>query len=166
MARLAKLDDARASAAVHISSWQAAYRGVFPDEFLDGLDLETRTRSHQRLIESDEMGFLVAERNDEVVGFSLLGGADDDGWGEVLAIYAAPDVWGSGVGRELMDDSVSWLVAAGFDRGLLWVIDSNTRAHGFYERQGWSLGSKIRIEKIGAVDVNLVRFERDPLKIL
>jgi GNAT superfamily N-acetyltransferase len=166
MARLAKFEDAAASASVHIRSWKAAYRGVLPDEFLDGLDLEARVLSHQRLIKSDEMGFLVAERENEVVGFSLLGKADDEGWGEVLAIYAVPEVWGTGVGHELMDASADWLVGAGFSRGLLWVIDSNDRAHDFYQRQGWSLGAKIRIEKIAGVDVNLVRFEKDPLGTL
>lgn len=36
--RRAGSEDASALAAVHIPAWRAAYRGVMPDQFLDGLD--------------------------------------------------------------------------------------------------------------------------------
>jgi len=49
--RTATPDDAAAVAAVHEASWQAAYRGVFPDEVLDGPDLPAnRLRLWQRLL--------------------------------------------------------------------------------------------------------------------
>jgi len=41
--RKAKVEDASAIAFVHVRSWQVAYRGHMPDEFLNGLDVETRT---------------------------------------------------------------------------------------------------------------------------
>lgn len=39
MIRYAEASDAAGLADVHISSWRSAYRGIFPDSFLDGLDL-------------------------------------------------------------------------------------------------------------------------------
>jgi hypothetical protein len=36
--RLAQASDARAIAEVHVRSWQAAYRDLLPQEYLDGLD--------------------------------------------------------------------------------------------------------------------------------
>jgi GNAT superfamily N-acetyltransferase len=163
MARLAKLEDARAVARVHVGSWQAGYRGIFPDEFLDSLDEKGRARWWEQRLAEGRGGTFVAERSGEIVGYSSLTASDIAGWGEVLAIYVAPDHWGLGVGHELMNASIQWFEHAGFEKALLWVTDNNARARRFYERQGWSLGRPIRIETIGGVDVTLVRYERDPL---
>ena len=38
--RWATPDDADALGEVHVTTWQSAYRGIFPDAFLDELDLE------------------------------------------------------------------------------------------------------------------------------
>lgn len=40
--REAGADDVEAIAHVHVASWQAAYRGVFPDEHLDDLSTDDR----------------------------------------------------------------------------------------------------------------------------
>ena len=163
MVRLANPDDAHAIAEVHVRSWQSAYRGVVADEFLDSLDVDRRTEMIARLIGDETKALLVSERDWRVAGFSLLAASDDEGWGEVLAIYAAPDHWGVGVGYDLMEASVSWLAEAGYERAMLMVLEANPRARAFYERQGWSLGKRIRIENIGGRDLTEVRYEKDPL---
>jgi hypothetical protein len=43
--RLAQPGDAGAIAVVHVRSWQAAYRNLVPQEFLDSLDTSARARS-------------------------------------------------------------------------------------------------------------------------
>jgi hypothetical protein len=40
--REAKPQDAADVAGVHVRSWQVAYRGLFPDDYLDGLRAEDR----------------------------------------------------------------------------------------------------------------------------
>jgi hypothetical protein len=40
--RPARPDDALPVAGVHVRSWQAAYRGLLPDDYLDGLRAEER----------------------------------------------------------------------------------------------------------------------------
>ena len=62
-----------------------------------------------------------------------------------------------------MGDAVEWLAGAGYERAVLWVLDSNTRARVFYEREGWSLARAIKVEPIGGVDVTHVRYEKNPL---
>ena len=49
--REAILADAEAIATVHVRSWQAAYRGQLPDEYLDGLTVEDRLSQHQWALE-------------------------------------------------------------------------------------------------------------------
>ena len=52
------------------------------------------------------------------------------------------------------------LAGAGFEEALLWVLEGNTRARDFYERQGWSKGKPIRLEEIGGRPVTEVRYEK------
>ena len=40
--REATVDDAEAIGSIHVRAWQAIYRGVMPDEYLDGLRAEDR----------------------------------------------------------------------------------------------------------------------------
>ena len=163
MARLADPDDARAIARVHVRSWQAVYRGVIAEEFLGSLDVDRRTEMINRMIRDESRVLLVCERDERVAGYSMLGPSDDEGWGEVLAIYASPDRWGVGVGHELMTASEQWFHDQGYRRAMLWVLENNPRARAFYEREGWGLGKRFRIENIGGTDVTEVRYERDPL---
>lgn len=159
MIRPAAASDATRLATIHITSWQNTYGEVFPDEFLDDLDIDRRAEWFDRQIVSGAQ-ILVADA-DGVVGFCLIGPSNDDGWGEVYAIYVHPEEWGRGHGYRLIIAAESRLREQGFDRMLLWVVDSNRRARTFYERQGWALGKPIRIEEIGGVQVTEVRYEKD-----
>ena len=144
--RRALADDASGVAMVHVRSWQAAYRGLLPDHYLDQLDVERRRVGWlQTIADTDwpRSGTLVAvEANANVVGFAHIGPARDEDVdpsmvGELAAIYASPDVWGSGVGRRLMAAAVNVLRDAGNAQAILWVLEGNDRAQRFYEIGGW-----------------------------
>lgn len=160
MIRSAVATDAEALGALHIRAWQEAYRGQFPDLFLDGLDLERRIEWFGRAIDEGRE-ILVAESGGSVAGFSSFGRSGSDGWGELYAIYVDPDHWGEGHGRRLMTATESRLGDIGFDRAFLWVLDSNGQARQFYEGQGWVLGKPLKIEEIGGIQVTEVRYEKD-----
>jgi GNAT superfamily N-acetyltransferase len=144
--RRAQAVDALGVATVHVRSWQAAYRGLLPDVYLDQLDVERRRVGWARTIEETEWprnGTLVATAaNASVVGFAHVGPARDDDLdpavvGELAAIYALPETWGSGVGRRLMAAAVNVLRDAAFGDAILWVLEGNARAQRFYEIGGW-----------------------------
>jgi L-amino acid N-acyltransferase YncA len=106
--RKATAQDASAIAFVHVRSWQVAYRGHMPDEFLDGLDVETRTNMWR---EVPSKIILVAEdREGNIVGFSALGPSRDadanPNTAEVGAIYVHPEKWEKGIGRALLSASL------------------------------------------------------------
>jgi ribosomal protein S18 acetylase RimI-like enzyme len=145
---------------VQVASWQAAYPGLINQAFLDSLDVDDRTHSWDRLLRQPRGQVLLAEERDVVLGFCAVGPAIEDDWGEVFAIYVDPTHWGRGLGRDLLAAGEQSLFEAGHQKALLWVLDGNTRARAFYERQGWSLGKPIRIEAIGGVDVTEVRYEK------
>lgn len=160
MIRLPRPEDARDLAIVHITSWQHAYEDDFPSDFLQSMDVERRVDWFESQIERGT-DLLVAETGGKPVGFCLFGESGDEGWGEVLSIYVHPENWGEGHGHRLLGATEAELIDRGFDKALLWVLDSNRRARDFYERQGWVLGKPIRLEEIGGRQVTEVRYERE-----
>lgn len=62
---------------VHVPAWQAAYRGVTPDGYLDGLEPGDRAAMWARFLETpppDQRLHVVAV-DDRVVGFACFGPA-------------------------------------------------------------------------------------------
>lgn len=153
--------DAPGLAAVHIETWQHAYQGIFPEQFLRGLDREGRERWFESRIERAAGDLLVADAGRGPVGFCLYGDANDSGWGELYAIYVHPKHWGEGHGSALLSGAEAALARLGFERALLWVLELNDQARTFYEKRGWALGAPIKIEEIGGTQVTEVRYERD-----
>lgn len=85
-----------------------------------------------------------------MVGFASCGeGRDPVGEGELYAIYALPEAWGSGVGSALMTAALEALRANGFATASLWVLEDNPRARRFYEREGWTRGGRREEEVLG-----------------
>lgn len=160
MIRPAARDDATRLAEVHITSWQHAYRGLFPDEFLERLDMDRRIQFFAERIGAGEI-VLVSEADGEVVAFCWPAASSEPEWGEILSIYAHPDYWGKGHGHDLLEAGEEHLRAQRFQRALLWVLDANTRARAFYERQGWVLGGGLKLEEIGGTQVTEVRYEKE-----
>lgn len=159
MIRWATSNDAEELADVHVTTWQRAYEGIFPERFLAGLDRKRRARWWRQFI-ADGARVHVVDAKGRVVGFCHAGASDDEGWGEVYSIYVLPEYWGDGHGRELLAAGEETLSSEGHDRALLWVLEDNERARRFYERQGWALGKPFRVEGIGGVQVTEVRYEK------
>jgi GNAT superfamily N-acetyltransferase len=150
--RRATVDDARAIAEVSVASWLGAYRGLMPDDALDGADVDQR-EERNRIFLAGGADALVAEDDEGVYGFASFGRSRDpdagDEVGELYAIYLRPERWGRGLGRELHDAAVEALRAAGFAEATLWVLDSNERARRFYERAGWQADGSVRSDRVG-----------------
>jgi ribosomal protein S18 acetylase RimI-like enzyme len=140
--RVAEPADARGIAEVQVASWHAAYRGLMPDERLDAFTVEVREAAWRRnLVQGESRArTTVLERGGRVLGFASVGPSRSaDGWGEVWALYAAPEAWGTGVGRALLEEGLAWLAGRGLARVMLWVLRGNQRAIGFYQAAGFQL---------------------------
>lgn len=156
--RPARAGDEGELARVHVESWQSAYRGIFPADFLRDLDVERRRLWFESRIEGGH-GLLVADAGGLPVGFCIFGDSTEPGWGEVYAIYVHPDHWGSGHGAALLSAAEEALAEQGLDRALLWVLEKNQQARAFYERSGWVLGRQFKLEEIGGTQVTEVRYQ-------
>lgn len=159
--RPARIRDTEAIACAQVLSWQAAYRGVLEDRFLDDLSTDVQHASWlQRLNAGARVA--VAEDADELVGFACHGPARDDdvlaGSGEVYALYVVPSSWGSGAGSRLLAAVVGDQEATGSAGVVLWVLENNGRARRFYERRGWEPEGAMRVAQIGVRRVTEVRY--------
>ncbi len=163
--RRAEPGDELAVAAVHVRSWQVAYRGLLPEDYLHDLRPEDRA-SRYTFGERGRGGprTVLAIDGVRVVGFATTGPARDDdspGWGELYALYVHPDGWGRGTGRALMLDARERLAGEGFSAVLLWVLVGNQRAQRFYRIDGWSPdGSRRREEEVHGVPIDETRYRR------
>jgi ribosomal protein S18 acetylase RimI-like enzyme len=146
---------------VHLGTWRAAYEHVFGAERLGAIDLEGREeRWRQRLAEPDlRQAIFVAEDVGSVVGFASCGESRDArDEGELYAIYALPEAWGSGAGTALMAAALEALRASDFVEASLWVLEDNPRARRFYEREGWNHDGETREEDVLGIPVREVRY--------
>ena len=50
MVRVATIEDAEAIAAIHLRTWQVAYEGIVPAEFLASLSIRERANMWRRVI--------------------------------------------------------------------------------------------------------------------
>jgi GNAT superfamily N-acetyltransferase len=142
--RAATPDDARPIAEVHVASWREAYRDVLPADFLERLSVDEREAQRLAILTDPEerSGTVVAETDRGIVGFAVFCRSRDEDagpdTGEIPAIYVAPDLVGTGVGRALFGAALDGLREAGYSRATLWVLEANERARRFYERAGWT----------------------------
>ncbi len=162
--RRARSEDAVAVAAMHVRSWQAAYRGIVPDPFLDELDVAARASrySFDGTTPGDPVTW-IATTGDSLVGMVSVGPSRDGdlpALGEVRALYVAPDRWRSGAGSALMAQAERLLADAGFAEAFLWVLADNARARRFYEEGGWRADGATKTVSIGGRELPEVRYRR------
>jgi GNAT superfamily N-acetyltransferase len=159
--RLATAADADGVEAVRVHAWRAAYRHVFPPDDLDALPVDPerwRTRLH---VPPPGWTTFVAAVDGRVVGFASVGPSrDEDGLGELFAIYVEPDAWSTGAGRALMERAEEQLRSE-YDVATLWVLEDNPRARSFYERAGWAPDGARKAEERFGVRAPEVRYRKE-----
>ncbi|WP_344432040.1 MFS transporter [Amycolatopsis minnesotensis] len=158
MIRPATPADADAIGEIHVRSWQAAYAGLVPAAYLDGMSVPSRQSYWRNRLDGTDAraagsATFVAENGDTVIGFGACGPSHDrDADGHLGALYVLslhPAHWRGGTGTLLHDRIITALRAAGHERATLWVLDGNTAARTFYEKQGWTWDGTVRTEPIG-----------------
>jgi len=162
--RPAEPADAMAVARVHVRSWQAAYRSLLPDDYLDQLRPEDRASKYAfGSTDSSQPSTIVAEVAGLIRGFATTAPARDSdvpGYGELYALYVDPDHWGRGLGVALVSAARAHLVDQGFKDAVLWVLSGNIRAERFYRADRWTADGNRRTEEVWNVKVNELRYRR------
>jgi len=163
--RTAKDSDLVAVGAVHQRSRVEAYAHILRPETLELRTAEAFGEwwTERYRWERDTHRMTVADQDGSVVGFTYVGPSETAGAAELYAIHVAPDLVGTGLGRELMADALTGLAEVGGSRAVLWVLAANPRARRFYEAGGWVLDGATRTEPVNDEPVEQVRYSRGPL---
>lgn len=176
--RPATLNDAQSIARIRVQGWRFAYQGLISQDYLDSLsaaeDTErmrgylsqlpqnsppSRSASVQGSGDGEKRSFMLAVRDDAVLGFCRFSAAPDKDDraeravpggtlnGRLHSLYIDPETLGQGIGHTLMSHALSTFAAWGCERATLWVLEGNSRAISFYERQGWRCTGATKVDQ-------------------
>jgi ribosomal protein S18 acetylase RimI-like enzyme len=156
--------DAEAIAAINLASWEAAYRGIVTDRFLDGVTLGARTAGWRERIETATNGVLVAVEAARLVGYCLREAPSPEldaepSTAKITALYVSPGSFRGGVGSILMENTLQRLGAASFSVVTLWVLSANHRARAFYTHHGFLPDGDVRFDEVLEAEETRLRRE-------
>jgi GNAT superfamily N-acetyltransferase len=138
--RTAVPSDALQIAALHAASWRYAYSGVLSDAYLAEEITSERAAFWAKCLESGSPSqyIVVAEAEKRIVGFSCAYANADAQWGTLLDnLHVSQAMQGKQIGTTLMGAVARWCASTRSNKGLfLWVLQSNLRAHRFYQSLG------------------------------
>lgn len=136
--RPAEASDADAVAAVHDMAWRGAYRGIIPGVELERMVQRRGPSWWSRLIRHQH-GVLVLEVHGQIAGYATLGPNRSRTLrvrGEIYELYIAPVYQGLGFGRRLFQAARERLEDARLGPFLVWALEDNEAATGFYRALG------------------------------
>ncbi len=129
-----------AVAAIHSASWRSAYRGIYPDSYLDEqVPEERRTfwREALDVMEPELDAVFIAEAAGEAVGFACLRRKAESTGPLLDNLHVLPELKGQGIGRRLIAAAAAWLAGKEPEAALQLVVWADNRpARAFYARLG------------------------------
>lgn len=161
--RRAVESDCDTIAAVHVHSWQWAYRGLIPDAALESLTVAERVPGWRMALSAGSAHRIWLAEEDELgVGFAAWGPARDpdarQGTAELYALYLELAAAGSGVATALVSAVTREMHEHGHDRATLWVLEANARARRLYQRSGWRGDGSRKTVKLRGTELVAVRY--------
>lgn len=162
--RPAILIDAERIATIHVRTWQCAYNGHIPEKYLHKLSIEEKipTWKNKILHPIPDTYVFVIEQAGQVMGWCTTGKSRDQDLsdsGEIFGIYIDSEHLGQGLGTKLMQYILNFLKEKGYQNALLWVLTSNENSRRFYEKNGWKLEGKTKIEPYDGLELPVTRYK-------
>jgi GNAT superfamily N-acetyltransferase len=135
--RNAELEDIDAIAAIHVASWNRAYRGLVPEELSNERTLEFRARQWSEAFRREDAIILVAcDEESSLKGFASASLIESERFSSYLeTLYVAPEVWNMGIGSRLLAAVAKILLSRAANTLVLRAFHYG-RAREFYERLG------------------------------
>lgn len=133
---------------IQINGWKTAYKGIIDDNTLNSMNRAERIEKRKK--DYKENGFIVAELNNEVVGFCRYIDSNKftpdipDIDCELLALYVKPDLKYIGIGTKLFKFVIDEFKSKNKTKMILWCLKDNEPSKKFYTK----MGGKIIKEKV------------------
>ena len=147
-----EISDCKKIANVVTVAWNETYKGIVPDDFLEGLYLNEEQRtinSYNKFDENDNHQY-VLEVDGKVIGFVNVGSTDEkeyDNCGELHAIYIINGYKGNGFGKKLINIGIEELKKMGYNKMIIGCLEGNP-SNEFYKHIGGKFIKKRVFEKL------------------
>ncbi len=147
---------------IQIDGWKSAYNGIVDNNVLNSMNRNERIEKRKN--DYKENGFIVAELNNQVVGFCRY--IDSNKFTqdisnidcELLALYVKPNLKYNGIGTKLFQFVVNEFKNKNKTKMILWCLKDNEPSKKFYTKMGGKI-IKERTIKIGEKEYLEVGFE-------
>ncbi|WP_039849967.1 GNAT family N-acetyltransferase [Grimontia indica] len=136
--RKAVLSDVEQIAKIHVDSWEVAFEGLMPENYIKGYTLSARIKEWQETIQTNAEFVVVAESASTVVGFmsyrvhpvarEII---------ELSKLYLCPTQYGKGMGSLFMRNLENAARDSGVRKIHLYVLNNNATAIQFYTKHGF-----------------------------
>ena len=136
--RLAEAQDADRLSALHAASWRECYDGLIPHRALSAMIGRRGPAWWLNAIEH-RSAILVLDYDGTLAGYATVGRNRTralKGRGEIYELYLQPEFQGIGFGRQLFEEAGRFLLSRRRDGLVVWALEENDRAMGFYAAMG------------------------------
>ena len=135
---------------IQINGWKSAYKGIVDDNILNSMNRNERIEKRRN--DYKENGFIVAELNNQVVGFCRY--IDSNKFTqdisnidcELLALYVNPDLKYNGIGTKLFQFVTNEFKSKNKTTMILWCLKDNEPSKKFYTKMGGEIIKEREIE--------------------
>lgn len=135
---------------VHSEAWKQAYRGVFPDKYLNEDTPEKRTQEFLDSCKNKGVCYYMICEEDQAVGIIKL--IDEEEVCEISSFYILDEHRNRGFGKQVVE-----YLRKEFNKKklVLWVLEENVKARRFYEYNGFKSTGNTRVIQRGNQYVQL-----------
>lgn len=100
--------------------------------------------------ESKNNLFLVVEANGKIVGFSRCVGSTlkRNAHKVEFGVCVLKDYWGHGIGKKLLNESITWADSNGIKKMTLTVLETNEKAIQLYKKVGFEVEGVLKKDKL------------------
>ncbi len=135
--RIATTRDINAIQNIAYVTWPVAYKRIITTEQMEYMleMMYSQEALENQFYEGSQ--FLIAEVENEVVGFASFGFVKDATY-KLHKLYINPDVQKSGAGKALLQESISKVIKLG-GKKLQLQVNRKNKAVGFYEKMGFEI---------------------------
>ena len=151
-------------------SMESAYENVLPETVISKAIKEWYDDDAiASYVSGDEMDFVIATIDDELVGFAQSHVVESLGKGRLLWVHVDPDHRGIGIGSDLLRAAIERLHDRGIETVTAVVLAEYEAGKAFYEANGFSRLSDREVEIAGEPFRELIMLEdrsrSDPLEL-
>ena len=147
---------------IQIDGWKSAYKGIVDNNILNSMNRNERIEKRKN--DYKQNGFIVAELNNQIVGFCKY--IDSNKFTpnisnidcELLALYVKPNLKYNGIGTKLFQFVINEFKSKNKTKMILWCLKNNEPSKKFYAKMGGKIIKERTIE-IGEKEYLEVGFE-------